>query len=150
MLPKRSPELNQQPGSRTENAHSAKRRLTLILLLFLLLILTYASLFSGRYPVPGFTGPFRLFTASISEEIFFNLRLPRILSVLIGGAVLAASGFVFQMIFSNPLVEPGFLGVSQGAAFGAALSILFFSSSFFVIQVRLHSMRLRIHGFRHI
>ena len=40
------------------------------------------------------------------------------------GAVLAASGNAFQMVFSNPLVEPGFLGVSQGAAFGAALAMV--------------------------
>jgi iron complex transport system permease protein len=40
---------------------------------------------------------------------------------------LASAGCVLQMVFRNPLVEPGFLGVSQGAAFGAALSILWFS-----------------------
>ena len=39
------------------------------------------------------------------------------------------------MIFRNPLVEPGFLGVSQGAAFGAAFSILFLSRSVLVIEV---------------
>jgi len=37
---------------------------------------------------------------------------------------LSVAGYVMQMIFRNPLVEPGFLGVSQGAAFGAALAIL--------------------------
>ncbi len=39
------------------------------------------------------------------------------------------------MIFRNPLVEPGFLGVSQGAAFGAAFSILFLSRSVMVIEI---------------
>ncbi len=39
-----------------------------------------------------------------------------------------------QMIFRNPLVEPGFLGVSQGAAFGAALSILFIGYAPLVIE----------------
>jgi iron complex transport system permease protein len=42
---------------------------------------------------------------------------------------LAAAGTVLQMIFRNPLVEPGFLGVSQGAAFGAALSIIALAAS---------------------
>ncbi|MBT3272605.1 MAG: iron ABC transporter permease, partial [Spirochaetales bacterium] len=37
--------------------------------------------------------------------------------------------------FSNPLVEPGFLGVSQGAAFGAALSIVVFSATPIVMQL---------------
>ena len=37
---------------------------------------------------------------------------------------LSASGAVFQMIFRNPLVDAGFLGVTQGAAFGASLAIV--------------------------
>jgi iron complex transport system permease protein len=49
--------------------------------------------------------------------------------------VLAASGSVLQMIFQNPLVEPGFLGVSQGAAFGAALSILWIANSPLIIEI---------------
>lgn len=40
------------------------------------------------------------------------------------GMSLGAAGAVFQQIFANPLVEPGFLGVSQGAAFGASLAIV--------------------------
>ncbi len=43
---------------------------------------------------------------------------------LLLGAVLAAGGTVLQTVLGNPLVEPGLLGVSQGAAFGAALAIL--------------------------
>jgi len=45
------------------------------------------------------------------------------------GSSLAAAGLIFQMVFRNPLVEPGLLGVSQGAAFGAALSILTLQAS---------------------
>ncbi|MCF7945256.1 MAG: iron ABC transporter permease [Spirochaetia bacterium] len=100
-----------------------------------LILLLLVSLFIGRYPNPGFTNPFSLFAERISYEIFFNLRFPRILIAILGGAVLGASGFVFQMIFSNPLVEPGFLGVSQGAAFGAAAAILFLDSTSTMIQL---------------
>jgi iron complex transport system permease protein len=50
------------------------------------------------------------------------------------GAALFASGLTLQMLFRNPLVEPGFLGVSQGAAFGAAFSILYLSRSPLAIQ----------------
>ncbi len=39
------------------------------------------------------------------------------------------------MIFSNPLVDPGFLGVSQGASFGAALCIVSFGGSLWAIEV---------------
>jgi len=63
-----------------------------------------------------------------------NLRLPRLLTAVMLGMSLSAAGTVFQMIFGNPLVEPGFLGVSQGAAFGACLSIIFFSSAAWSVQ----------------
>ena len=45
-----------------------------------------------------------------------NLRLPRILTAFLLGMVLSAAGAVFQMIFRNPLVDAGMLGVSPGAA----------------------------------
>jgi iron complex transport system permease protein len=63
-----------------------------------------------------------------------GIRLPRILIGILLGFSLAAAGTVFQMIFSNPLVEPGFLGVSQGAGFGAALCIVAVSRSLAVVQ----------------
>lgn len=40
-----------------------------------------------------------------------------------------------QMLFRNPLIEPGFLGVTQGAGFGAALAILLMVTSPFIIEV---------------
>ncbi len=50
------------------------------------------------------------------------------------GAALSASGLTLQMLFRNPLVEPGFLGVSQGAAFGAAFAILYLGRSPLTVQ----------------
>lgn len=70
----------------------------------------------------------------MAMNLILHLRLPRVLAGLILGMSLAAAGDVFQMIFSNPLVEPGFLGVSQGAAFGASLSIITFGSSLWAVQ----------------
>jgi len=58
-----------------------------------------------------------------------NLRLPRILAACLLGAGLSGAGMVLQMIFRNPLVSPGFLGVSQGAGFGAAIAIIFMGSA---------------------
>ena len=60
--------------------------------------------------------------------LFFNLRLPRIVTALLVGASLAVSGSVYQAMFQNPLVSPGILGVQHGAAFGGAVGILAFSS----------------------
>ncbi|MBN1930197.1 MAG: iron ABC transporter permease [Desulfobacterales bacterium] len=57
--------------------------------------------------------------------IVMDIRLPRILTAGIVGGGLAISGVVFQGILLNPLADPYTLGVSAGAAFGAALAILF-------------------------
>ena len=85
-----------------------------------------ASALVGRYPAPGFT-PLRVFVEDpLALRLLLGIRLPRIAAGILLGVSLAGAGAVFQMIFSNPLVEPGFLGVSQGAAFGAALGIVAF------------------------
>jgi iron complex transport system permease protein len=53
-----------------------------------------------------------------------RLRLPRaLLAALVGGS-LAASGAAFQALLRNPLAEPFILGVSGGAAVGAATAIV--------------------------
>ncbi len=92
------------------------------------------SAFVGRYPaVPGLS-PSLLRTDPLAQRLVLDLRLPRLLAAFLTGAVLAVSGLTMQMVFRNPLVEPGFLGVSQGAAFGAALAILYFSTSPWAIQ----------------
>ncbi|BAI61148.1 putative iron compound ABC transporter permease protein [Methanocella paludicola SANAE] len=56
-------------------------------------------------------------------SVIFDVRLPRILTAMLVGGALAISGAAFQGIFKNPLVDPYILGLSSGAAFGAALSI---------------------------
>ena len=58
------------------------------------------------------------------ESVVLNVRLPRILTALVCGAGLAASGAAFQALFANPLATADTLGVSSGAAFGAVLGIL--------------------------
>jgi iron complex transport system permease protein len=52
------------------------------------------------------------------------VRFPRIVMGLGVGAALAVAGAVMQAIFGNPLAEPGVVGVSAGAAFGAAIAIV--------------------------
>lgn len=56
----------------------------------------------------------------IYESVFLQLRLPRVLLCAITGAVLAVSGVLMQGLFRNPIVEPGLVGTSAGAAFGAS------------------------------
>jgi iron complex transport system permease protein len=56
--------------------------------------------------------------------ILFDVRLPRILTCAAVGFGLAVAGAVFQGLLLNPLADPFTLGVSSGAAFGAALALL--------------------------
>ncbi|CDF86251.1 Vitamin B12 import system permease protein BtuC [Pseudomonas knackmussii B13] len=60
-----------------------------------------------------------------AELIVGQLRLPRALMGLLVGALLALCGVAMQGLFRNPLADPGLIGVSSGAALGAALAIVF-------------------------
>ena len=68
-----------------------------------------ASLFPGQ-PEPV-----------LNQRIFLELRLPRAILCLLVGASLGVGGTLMQALFRNPIVEPGLVGTSSGAAFGAAL-----------------------------
>ena len=100
----------------------------LTLALVTLLVLMFVALCLGRYQLSlqeltaTLTGQ-----ATVSPDIHnivISLRLPRIIAAVAIGAALAISGTAYQSIFQNPLVSPDLLGVSNGAAVGAALAIL--------------------------
>ncbi len=106
------------------------RRKQAALILALLVTLTAALLYMG-------IGSIRLRPAEILQVFFGggeakhvtavrNIRLPRVLAAMLIGAILAASGAVMQCVLRNPLASASTLGVSQGAAFGAALGIIVF------------------------
>lgn len=71
-----------------------------------------ASWFGGEPPAP-----WMVFT-------FAEIRLPRLLVALCGGASLAIAGTVMQATFRNPLASPDLVGTAAGAAFGGALAIV--------------------------
>ncbi len=60
---------------------------------------------------------------SLAADIFWKIRTPRVLTAFLAGAALSVSGMAFQALFRNPLATPFTLGVSSGAAFGAALYV---------------------------
>ncbi len=101
--------------------------------LLLLLLLIVLSIGMGKYQLsPGqviqvLLSPIRGLSDSISEmdqRVVFFVRLPRVLAAVLIGAALALSGATYQSLFNNPLVSPDILGVSSGAALGAAVGIL--------------------------
>lgn len=59
-----------------------------------------------------------------AELILGQIRMPRTLLGLTVGAVLALCGVAMQGLFRNPLADPGLIGVSSGAALGAAIAIV--------------------------
>ncbi len=63
-------------------------------------------------------------TDELTRVIVMDVRLPRILTAAAVGGGLASCGVVFQGLLLNPLADPYTLGVSAGAAFGAALALL--------------------------
>lgn len=88
----------------------------------------FVYLLVGRYPL----SPGEVFGALFRPEdvaptvlrLVWSVRLPRALVAALVGANLALAGAAFQGVFRNPLVDSRILGVSAGAAFGAALAIL--------------------------
>jgi len=57
------------------------------------------------------------------RAVFMQLRLPRVLMAGMVGGSLAVAGAALQALFRNPLAEPFTLGVSGGAALGAAVAL---------------------------
>lgn len=87
----------------------------------------FVSLCVGRYPVE--LGQIGKMIAGqdvdpMAEKVFFTLRLPRTIMAFLAGAGLSISGSIYQSIFRNELAAPDLIGVSSGAAAGAAFSIV--------------------------
>ncbi|GAB1818176.1 FecCD family ABC transporter permease [Herbidospora sp. RD11066] len=60
---------------------------------------------------------------ALTETVLWDVRFPRVLLGLLVGAGLGVAGALMQGVFHTPLAEPGVIGISSGAALGAALSI---------------------------
>jgi len=69
-----------------------------------------------------------LWNQSVDEtaaNIFWKIRLPRVLLAGLVGASLAIAGAAFQGLLKNPLADPYTLGISSGASVGAVMTIFF-------------------------
>ena len=109
-----------------------------LLLGFLLLLVLWLSLALGPVSLPlGDTlrALARLCGLPVSaddlgqaELIVGQIRLPRTLLGVATGGVLARAGVAMRGLFRNPLADPGLIGVSSGAALGAAIAIVFGAS----------------------
>ena len=103
-----------------------------IILLFLAMILA-VSLGPINIPFSETVGillnKLRISLNTVNNEqvaiVITEIRLPRVLVAALVGAALGVSGAAMQGLFRNPLVEPGYVGVSSGGALGAVCAIFF-------------------------
>lgn len=88
-------------------------------------VVSVATLGTGDFPIAPADVLTTLFGAGepAHEFIITELRLPRLITALLVGAALAASGAVFQSLVRNPLGSPDMLGVTNGAS-TAALTVV--------------------------
>ena len=105
------------------------------------LIVFVLSLGFGRYMVPAnqvlniIVG--KIFGTSITAspvaiDVVINIRLLRIIAATMVGGALSIAGTTYQGVFRNPIVSPDLLGASSGAAFGAAIALVFSLNMFWV------------------
>ncbi len=103
-----------------------------IILLFGLLVLTFwvavFAIAEGVYEI-SMKDLLGVLTGRISGHaatVIWSLRLPRVVAAMVCGVGLSLAGLGVQSVLKNPLGSPSTLGISQGAGFAAAASIVFF------------------------
>jgi len=86
-----------------------------------LVIATFVAIYVGTAPIDSFWSA--LFSPG-SNEILWQIRIPRVTAALIVGASLALAGLMAQGACNNALAEPSILGTTAGAALGTVLAVL--------------------------
>ena len=79
------------------------------------------------------TGSLSISGANI--DIIMDLRIPRILISIVGGAGIAVSGVLLQSVMKNPLADPGILGISAGSSLSAILITGLVPSMYFLTPI---------------
>ena len=119
--------LRKEPMS-VYDAQINKKRLTFIVVFFLILAVALYATASGSIMLSISEIMRTIFGKgeAASNTVILGIRLPRIVTAMLVGALLAVSGAVMQCVLHNSLASASTLGVSQGAAFGAAVGIIIF------------------------
>lgn len=93
------------------------------LLILLMLVLSYFSL---RIGVETMNFHEILNKETLSHTLFFYMRLPRTIAILLSGFGVSIAGFILQQISQNKFVSPTTSGAVSGAQLGIAIMIAFF------------------------
>ena len=110
-----------------ESGRAARCRVVTALLAVVLIVLVGANLCIGSVLVPADHIPGILSGGaanSMESQVIWEIRLPRVLSAVLLGGALSLSGFLLQTFFNNPIADPFILGVSSGAKFVVALTMI--------------------------
>lgn len=95
-------------------------------LVFLLIALSCTSLFVGVTRI----SPLDLFRFDDHQtQIFWQSRVPRLISILIAGVTLSISGFIMQQLSRNKFVSPTTAGTMDSARFGILIALIVFTSA---------------------
>jgi GntR family histidine utilization transcriptional repressor len=112
-------------------ARQARQRMVLLVLALLLLIVMLLCAGLGAYRIDPWQLPRLLWSgADLSaadaqaRAVLLDIRMPRVLLAVLVGCGFGAAGSALQALFRNPLADPGLIGVSSGAALGAATTIV--------------------------
>lgn len=115
-------------GFEIYDRYTLRKKLTIPLSVAVLIAAALYAVGVGsiHIPIPEILRSFVGSGDPLSRTAIMNIRLPRVAAAVLVGAALASSGAVMQCVLRNPLASASTLGVSQGAAFGAALGIVVF------------------------
>jgi ABC-type Fe3+-siderophore transport system permease subunit len=92
-----------------------------LLILFLILNITLGSV---KIPLGEIWESFMQRGDPVFQTVIMQIRFPRALAAVFGGAALAVSGLLLQIFFRNPIADPYVLGVSSGATLFVAIVTL--------------------------
>ncbi len=104
--------------------------LFLLAVVITLLLVLFVSLITGSAEI-GAAELFNMFvgkSSSFTEQIIYQIRMPRAIGAVLAGMALSVSGAVIQSLLRNPLASPFTLGISGASAFGAAFAIIVFGA----------------------
>jgi len=138
-LNKKGPAVSLDVASLDQSARATLRKALLVCgalsIMLIFVVMVAATLGSERIPVVDslralFTGGADSGVLTATQlSILFEIRLPRILLAATVGASLAAAGASYQALLRNALAEPYLLGISNGAAVGTMVALVFFGAN---------------------
>ena len=138
--------MTKDPALQLYESRIRQKRLTMLVMTVLFLAAAVYSMMRGSMPLTARQIALTLIGRGekMWKTVVFGNRLPRVATTVLVGAILAVAGASMQCVLNNPLASASTLGVSQGAAFGAALGIIVFgggvvNSSSSVVAVEINN-----------